>query len=79
MAGKIDSELIGFLHKMLDTLGAPALHEDLDKLNEDVATDIKNDDGNNVPEKPLEKPSDGADDTPVKPAAGAPVVSTSKP
>jgi hypothetical protein len=68
MAGKIDSELIEFLHKMLDTLGAPALHADLDKLNGDVADDIK--DGDVSPEKHSD---------PVKPAPGAPVISTSKP
>ena len=48
MAKKYDAELIEFLHKMLTTLGAPALHADLDKLNEDVADDIETDDKNNV-------------------------------
>ena len=71
MAGKIDSALIEFLHKMLDTLGAPALHEELDKLNGDVSEDIKEDD--------TEKADAKADANAVKPAPGAPVISTSKP
>jgi hypothetical protein len=41
---KIDAELIEFLHKVLDMTGSGSLHGDLDKLNEDVAKDIKSDD-----------------------------------